>query len=126
LILEVHDVSDKLMNKIVIEKKEIQSKQAERKKKHIYNKDQLLKYKVELDNYNKDLNVYSVDINKWKTVLTKIESKREELAINIEKLKNEILCNKDLKFEEGTLKIDSNELFGEIIVEDISVKVIIF
>jgi len=126
LILEVHDISDKLMNEIEIQKKEIQSKQAERKKKHIYNRDQLLKYKVELDNYNKDLNAYSVDINKWKIVLTEIESKRDELTINIEKLKNEILYNKDLKFEEGTLKIDSKQLFGEIIVDNTNVKVIIF
>ncbi len=126
LIKEIHDISDKLMNEIGDQKKEIQSKQAERKKKQIYDRDQLLKYKIELDKYNRELKEYSVDLNKWKTVQTETENKREDLTIKIENLKNEIMCHRAIKFEEGTLKIDSKELFGEIIVEDTSVKVFIF
>ena len=111
------------MDEIGTQKKEIQSKQAERKKKQSYDRDQLLKYKVELDSYNKELKEYSVDLNKWKSVQTETESRRQELTIKIENLKKEIMCNRAIKFEEWGLKIDSKELFGEIIVEDTSVKV---
>ena len=125
LIKEIHSISAKLMDEIGSQKKEIQSKQENRKKKQAYDKDQLDKYKVELDNYNKELKEYSVDLNKLRTVQTETESKREELTIKIDSLKKEIMCNRDIKFEEGNLKINSKELFGQIIVEDTAVTVFI-
>ena len=123
LLKEIHSISSKLMDEIGVQKKEIQSKSEARKKKQSYDREELKKYKVELDSYNKELKEYSVDLGKWRTVQTETESKREELTIKIESLKKEIMGNRAITFEEGSMKIDSKELFGEIIVKDTSVKV---
>jgi len=60
-------------------------------------------------------------LNKWKDVQTETEDKREELKIKIEDLKEELFCNRSITFKEGNAKIDSKELFGEIVVEDTNV-----
>ena len=123
LIQEIHGISDKLMGEIKVQKNEIQTKQEGRKKKQAYDREQLAKYKIELDKYNKELKEYSVDLNKWKTVQTETEEKREELKIKIEGLKQELMCNRAITFEEGKAKINSKEMFGEIIVKDTNVPI---
>jgi len=123
LIGEIHRISDKLLAEIGGHKKEIQSQQEKRKKKQSYDREQLRQYLAELDAYNGELKEYSVDLNRWKEVQTETESKREELAIKIEDLKKEIMCSRAVSFEEGQWKIDSEQLFGKIVVEDIQVKV---
>ena len=125
LIGEIHRISDKLLAEIGGHKKEIQSQQEKRKKKQSYDREQLRQYQAELDAYNGELKEYSVDLNRWKEVQSETESKREELAIKIEDLKKEIMCSRTVSFEEGQWKIDSEQLFGKIVVEDTQVKVIL-
>ena len=126
LIQEIHNISERLMGEISVQKNDIQLKQKERKKKQAYDKEQLDKYKIELDNYNKELKEYSIDLNKWKNVQTETETKREELKIKIDNLQQEIMCNKSILFKEGGMKIDSKELFGEIIVKDTHLSKVLF
>ena len=122
LIQEIHNISDKLMGEIQVQKNYIQSKQEKRKKKQAYDKEQLRKYEIELDKYNKELKDYSIDLSKWKTVQTETEEKREDLKIKIENLKQELMCNRAITFEAGKAQINSKELFGEILVKDTTVK----
>ncbi len=118
LIDEIHKISDKLHGEISIQKKEIQSKAESRKKKQDIDRKLLKDYQQQLDSYNKELKEYSIDLNKWKDVQKETENKREELKIKIEDLKSELICNRSITFKEGNTKIDSKELFGEIVVED--------
>ena len=45
-------------------------------------------------------------------------NRRKKLKIKIEDLKGELLCNRSIKFKDGKVKLDSKQLFGEIIVEN--------
>lgn len=121
LIDEIHKISDKLRGEITVQKKEIQSKSEKRKKKQAIDRELLKDYQIQLDSYNKELKEYSIDLNKWKDVQTETEEKREELKIKINDLKEELFCNRSITFKEGNAKIDSKELFGEIVVEDTNV-----
>jgi chromosome segregation ATPase len=123
LIGEIHRISDKLLAEIGGHKKEIQSQQEKRTKKQSCDREQLRQYQAELDAYNGELKEYSVDLNRWKEVQTETESKRQELAVKIEDLKKEIMCSRAVSFEEGQWKVDSEQLFGKIVVEDTQVKV---
>jgi len=115
LIQEIHKISDKLRIEISVKKKEIQA-EYERKQENV--KGLLEDYQKKSDSYNKELKDHSNDLNKLKVVQKEIDKISKELEIRLANLKDELLCNPLIDFKEGNTKIDSNGLFGEILIDE--------